>query len=120
MPGSRVHVGSLLQWVLAAALIVAVIAVGSLALREARTVTAVLPISAESALPVLSASLPPHTVFLPLLLLTDGTEVRIGDSAAAVEARLKEHASMTGESQERSSSGERLVRFYQRDGTRFI
>ncbi len=57
---------------------------------------------------------------VPLLPLVDGSELRIGDTEAAVAERLGRAAESGRQEVDRGSLGERLTRFYEYAGTRFI
>jgi hypothetical protein len=55
-----------------------------------------------------------------MLLLADGKEVRVGDTLPAIAARLGRQAEMGSQSVDRTPQGERLTRFYEHGGTRFV
>ena len=121
MDATRARSGSLLEWVLAAVCIVALLALGSIAVREFRTVAAVTPVIAhEAALPDPPAAVPPRAISVPVLLLSNGVELRVGDSAEEVAVRLDRQAEVAVSSIDRTAAGERVTRFYQQGGTRFI
>ena len=121
MNATRARVGSLLEWTLAAACIIAILALGSLAVREFRTVAAVTPVIAhEAALPDPPAAVPPRAVSVPVLLLPNGVELHVGDPAAEVASRLSRQTEVAAPSIERSAAGERVTRFYEQGGTRFV
>jgi hypothetical protein len=118
---TRARVGSVLEWVLAAAGIVAVLAIGSIVAREFRTVSAVMPVSArEAAVPDTPASIPSRVVSVPMLLLSDGTQLRVGDSASQLESHLGPRSQVGLASVDRTPAGERVTRFYEEGGTRFV
>ena len=121
MEASRVRVESILEWVLAAAFILAVVGVGSSVAREFRTVTAVTPVIAREA-PVrpAPAGVPSGAVSGPLLPLPDGKAVYLGDTMSQIAARLGRQAEVGIQSVERAPHGERMTRFYEHAGTRFI
>jgi hypothetical protein len=121
MEATRVRFGSILEWVLAALVIAAALAAGSIALREIRTVRAVTPVIASEAniSDDAPAGIPPRAVSVPLLLLGNGQEVKIGDRASEVAARLGSAAKLISESVERSAVRERLTRFYSDVGVQF-
>jgi hypothetical protein len=121
MDAARARVGSLLEWLLAAVCIVAVLAIGSIAVREIRTVSAVTPVIANEALvPDPPAVVPARAVFVPLLLLSNGVEVRVGDAAARLDSQLGREAEVALPSLDRTAMGERMTRFYEQGGTRFV
>ena len=121
MDATRARFGSLLEWILAAVCIVAILALGSIAVREFRTVAAVTPVIAhEAALPDPPAAVPSRAISVPVLLLPNGVELRVGDPAAEVVLRLGRQAEVAAPSIDRSAAGERVTRFYEQGGTRFV
>ena len=113
---------SIIEWAVAAAFIVALLAAGSLVVGEFRAVSAVEPVIAGETFPpaVVPAAVPPRAVSVPMLLLADGTQVRVGDSVSAVAERLGPNADAGVQSIERDANGGRLTRFYDMAGARFI
>lgn len=122
MKAIRVRFESFIEWAVAAAFIVAMLAAVSLIVREFRTVNAVTPVIAREVLPdpSVSSGVPSRSVSMPVLLLTDDKVIRVGDSLSAIAARLGRQAEVGTESVERSANGERLTRFYEHEGTRFV
>ena len=122
MDATRARFGSLLEWILAASCIVAMLAIGSIAVREFRTVSAVTPVIAHEApsLPDPPAAVPSRAVSVPVLLLPNGVEVRVGDVGAQVASRLGREAEVASPSVDRTPTGERVTRFYEQSGTRFV
>ena len=121
MDATRARFGSLLEWILAAVCIVAILAIGSIAVREFRSVAAVTPVIAhEAALPDPPAAVPSRAISVPMLLLPNGVELRVGDPAAEVVWRLGRQAEVAAPSIDRSAAGERVTRFYEQGGTRFV
>jgi len=121
MEATRVRFGSVLEWVLAAAVIAAALVAGSIVFQEFRSVRAVMPVIAGEAGIFYDppAGIPPRAVSVPLLLLGNGQEVRIGDRASEVAARLGSAAKLISESVERTEVRERLTRFYIEVGVQF-
>lgn len=113
---------SFIEWAVAAAFILAMLAAGSVAVREARTVNAVTPVIAREVLPdsPVPAGVPSRAVSVPVLLLADGKAIRVGDSLSAIALRLGRQAEVGTQSVERAPNGERLARFYEHAGTRFV
>jgi len=111
-----------LEWVLAAAFLACVIAVGVLIVGELRA--APLPPRAAPVARVLSGSVPPtvpaRAVSVPALPFQDGKQVKVGDSVSAVATTLGRAAEVGRQDVDRGNFGERLTRFYEYDGTRFI
>ena len=120
MQATRVRVLSLLEWVVAAFVLAAVAALGSIIAREVRTVQPVIPVIAGETLPdsPVPAGIPSRAVSVPMLLLSDGNAVRVGEGIDAVTLRLGD---ATGsETVERAPNGDRLTRFYDYAGVRFV
>ena len=121
METTRMRFGSVLEWLLAAALIVAALAVGAIVFREFRTVRAVMPVIAgEARIHDAPAGIPARAVSVPMLLLGNGLEVRLGDHASDVATRLGAAVQVMSESLDRTAVRERITRFYDALGTRFI
>src|SRR5689334_18906400 len=84
----RTRVGSAVEWVVAAAFLLATLAVGSLVLRELRAAASAGPDSPNPAVSTAAAALPaslgPKAVSVPLLILAEGRELHVGDSAGRV------------------------------------
>ena len=66
------------------------------------------------------AAVPPRAVSVPVLPFLDGKEIRIGETVSAVAARLGRAAESGRQEIDRGSLGERLTRFYEYAGSRFI
>jgi hypothetical protein len=124
MEATRVRVTSMLEWAVAACLILAALGIGSVVAREFRTVAAATTrvIADEVPAPVLAApaGVPSRAVSVPVLILPDGLDVRVGESLTDIAARLGRQAEVGTESVERAPNGERLTRFYEQGGTRFV
>jgi hypothetical protein len=125
MEAIRARFGSAVEWLIAAAFIIAVVAIGSMIWRELRTVSATMPVIAQApqATPVrqaLPAGVPARAVSVPVLLLPGGKAVRVGEGVAAIAARLGREAEVGKQTVERARFGERLTRFYEHLGTRFV
>ena len=121
MEATRVRFGSILEWLLAAAFMAVAAALLSIAAGEFRSVPAVIPVIAGE-IPVndTPAGLPPRSVSVPMLLLGNGRDVRIGDRVADVAARLGDTAQMISESLDRTDVRARVTRFYNHFGTQFV
>jgi hypothetical protein len=121
MEGTRVRVGSAIEWVLAAIFILAALAIGRVVVREMRTMSAAMPVIArEAAAPKAPAGVPARAISVPVLLLPDGKDVRVGDSVSQIAARLGREAEVGKQMVDRAPFGERLTRFYEHAGTRFV
>ena len=96
-------------------------AVASIVVRELRTVGAAVPVIArETQTAVIPAGVPARAVSVPVLLLPGTKAVRVGDTVSAIAARLGRDAEVGSQAVERSRFGERLTRFYEHGGTRFV
>jgi hypothetical protein len=112
MDATRARFGSLLEWILAAICIAATLALGSVAVGGFRTVSAVTPaVAADAPLADPPATVPSRAVSVPVLLLSNGVEVRVGDAAAEVAAHLGSEAAVGTPSVDRTPMGERVTRF---------
>ncbi len=122
METARVRFQPLVEWAVAGACIAAVLAAGSLAVREVRTVSPVTPVIARETPQDLSPpnGVPPRSVSVPMLLLPGGGEVRVGDTLSAVADRLGRQAEAGYEAVDRTSRGGRLTRSYDHGGTPFV
>lgn len=121
MDASRTGFRSVVEWVLAAALLAGVVGLGSVALREIRTVAAVTPVIArEATAQVPTANVPDRAVSVPVLLLSEALEIRVGDAAAEVLKRLQGVRDLVAPTAERGPNGERQTRMLEFDGTRFV
>jgi hypothetical protein len=123
----RTRVGSAVEWVVAAAFLLATLAVGSLVLRELRAAASAPP---DSSNPVNAASMSPAAALLPaglgqkavsvpLLILAEGRELHLGDTAARVADVLGREAETGVQQSDIGPMGERTTRFYDYSGTRF-
>jgi hypothetical protein len=70
--------------------------------------------------PPTPAGVPSRAVSVPVLLLPDGKDVRVGESLTQIAARLGRQAEAGPQSVERGVVGERLTRFYEYGGTKFV
>lgn len=118
----RFRLAPLVEWLVAAAFLSATVAVGSLVVRELRG-PAQINVSTGAARPLV-ASIPPavpaRAVSVPVLPFLDGKEIRVGETAEAVAARLGRAAEVGRQSVDRGTLGERLTRFYEYAGSKFI
>jgi hypothetical protein len=110
--------GSAMEWVVAALFLVATVGVGSLVLRELRAAASTnTPAAAFPA--VAPAGLQERAVSVPLLLLAEGKEIRVGDSSERVATLLGREAETGAQRTDHGPLGERVTRFYDFSGTRF-
>ena len=121
MDSSRVSVRAIAEWVVAAAILAGIAAGGTVALREFRTVAAVMPVSArDSAAQVPTAGVPDRSVSVPVLLLSENLEIRVGDAAADVMKELADAREVQPPAEERGPQGVRETRVFDAAGTRFV
>ena len=117
----RIGIRAVVEWVVAAALLAAVIGVGSNAVRQVRAVTAITPVSADGAgTQVPTASVPDRAVSVPMLLLPNMGEIRVGDVAAEALARIENVREREAPAVERGPNGDRQTRVLEADGLRFV
>jgi hypothetical protein len=121
MDALRVRLGSLVEWAVAALFLTATFGVGSLVVRQLQ-VPRIHPTAppARTAIVPTPAAVPAGAVSVPVLPFRDGKEIRVGDTAAAVASRLGRAAESGRQEVDRGSLGERLTRFYEYAGFRFI
>jgi hypothetical protein len=118
----RFRLAPVFEWVVAALFLIATLAVGSMILRElspSQPVRGAAP-AARPLVASIPAGVPQRAVSVPLLPFLDGKEIRIGESVSAVAARLGRAAESGRQEIDRGSLGERLTRFYEYAGSRFI
>lgn len=109
---------SLVEWIVAVAFLGASLLVASLIAWELRA-RPVPPAPTES-LGSVPPSVPARAVSVPVLPLLGGQEIRVGDTVSAISARLGRSAEIGRQEVDRGRGGERLTRFYEYRGTRFI
>jgi hypothetical protein len=120
---SRLRIAPVFEWVVAAAFLSATLAVASLIVRELRTPPSVRAASDQAARPIVvsvPAAVPERAVSVPVLPFLDGKEIRVGETVSAVAARLGRAAEIGRQEIDQGALGERLTRFYEYSGTRFI
>ena len=120
----RSRFGGAVEWAIAVAFLAATVAVGSLIVREMRvTPAAGAAGAATTALTPpapLPASVPERAVSIPTLPLADGADIKIGETLTMVSRRLGRAAESGRQEVDRGALGERLTRFYEHEGVRFI
>ncbi|HEX6464332.1 MAG TPA: hypothetical protein VFZ98_07765 [Vicinamibacterales bacterium] len=121
MDALRVRFGSVLEWAVAATFFAATLAVASLILRDVRG-AGVRPAAPAPVVTIrdIPSSVPRNAVSLPVLALADGKTVRVGDSVTDVSATLGRGAETGREQADQGRLGERLTRFYDYGGFRFV
>ena len=116
----RVRLGSALEWFVAALFLVATLAVAALIVREMRVAPAAVAAAPEPTSYAIPAAVPSRAISVPVLLLLDGKQIKVGDSVETVAATLGRSAEVGRQLVDRGALGERLTRFYEHDGTRFV
>ena len=124
MTAIRLRLESALEWGIAAAFLAATLAVASMIFQDLRGPgvlrAAEGPSAAAASVSATPAAVPAGAVSVPVLPFGDGKEIRVGDTAAAVAARLGGGAERGREEADRGRLGPRLTRFYEYAGFRFI
>ena len=117
----RIRLVPVFEWIVAAGFLVATVLVGSLILNELRPAptTRLTPVARPIVVSVPSA-VPSGAVSVPVLPFLDGKEVRVGETVTMVATRLGRAAESGRQEVDRGSLGERLTRFYEYGGSRFI
>jgi hypothetical protein len=120
-PRSRFRFAPVLEWLIAASFLAATVAVGAMILEELKVTTRrASPAAAAPAAVNVPAVIPARSVSVPILPFRDGKELRIGDTLAAVAEKFGRAAEMGRQVVDRGSLGERLTRFYEYAGARFV
>ena len=119
----RARLGSVLEWLIAAAFLLATVAVATLIVREFRTAPRAAVSASEPSASSLPAGVPTRAISVPVLVLLDGKdgkEVRVGQSVDHVSRALGRSAEVGRQLADKGALGERLTRFYEHNGTRFV
>ena len=119
---SRLRLAPILEWFVAASFLFATFAVGSMILNGLRPAAAparAVP-TARALVASIPSSVPVRAVSVPVLPFIDGKEVRVGETVSAVAARLGRAAESGKQEVDRGKFGDRLTRYYEYAGSRFI
>jgi hypothetical protein len=116
----RFRLGPILEWFVAALFLFATFAVGSLIFKELRPAAAPAVRAARPIVASIPPAVPARAVSVPVLPFIDGKELRVGETVAAVAAKLGRAAESGRQEVDRGSFGERLTRFYEYAGSRFV
>jgi hypothetical protein len=119
---SRLRLAPILEWFVAASFLFATFAVGSMILNGLRPAAApARPVpTARTLVASIPSSVPVRAVSVPVLPFIDGKEVRVGETVSAVAARLGRAAESGKQEVDRGKFGDRLTRYYEYAGSRFI
>lgn len=116
----RVRLGSAFEWLVAAVFLVATLGVATLIVRELQVAPSRVAQAATEPVAAVPAGVPARAISVPVLLLLDGHQIRVGDSARDVAQALGRDAEVGRQLADRGMLGERLTRFYEHGGTRFV
>ena len=118
----RFRLAPVFEWVVAALFLFATLAVGSMIVRELRPSRPAQVVGPSRAPDCRQhpAGGSVRAVSVPVLPFLDGKEIRIGETVSAVASRLGRAAESGRQEIDRGSLGERLTRFYEYAGSRFI
>ena len=116
----RVRLGSALEWCVAALFLAATCAVGVLIVRELRMAPAAPVEAAVKVAESLPPAIPARAISVPVLLLHDGKQVKVGDTVETVAKSLGRESEVGRQLADRGANGDRLTRFYDSAGTRFV
>jgi hypothetical protein len=121
MDASRPRLGPAFEWVVAAAFLLATAAVAWLIVSEMRAVrTPPMPRQEREGAPVAEpATVPAGAISVPVLILLDGTEVRVGDTLRKVTDHLGAGTDVESGAG-KSRFGERVTRAFEQGSTRFV
>src|SRR5262245_16365221 len=117
----RLRLTAVVEWLVAALFLLATVAVGTMIVGELRPIR--IARNTPPARPLVTTvphGVPAGAVSVPLLPFLDGKEIRVGETVSAVAARLGRAAESGRQEIDRGSLGERLTRFYEYSGSRFI
>jgi len=124
---TRTRFGSLLEWAIAALCAPALAAAALFAFHQLHSASGpVVPVAAEEVLDVPlttarpPASVPSKAVSVPLVLLRNGSELRVGETESVVAGKLRPAWRVGGDVLERAPTGNRITRTYDDGGRRFI
>jgi hypothetical protein len=121
MDALRVRLGPVVEWAVAAAFLAATVGVASLILQEFRVPRLrPAPPAVRAHTDSAPVGVPAGAVSVPVLPFRDGKEIRVGDTAAAVAASLGRAAESGRQEVDRGRLGERVTRYYEYAGFRFI
>ena len=118
----RLRLAPIVEWMIAAGFLCATVLVASLVVRELRGPARIMA-ETPAARPLVAsmpAAVPPRAVSVPVLPFIDGKEIRVGQTAAFVASNLGRAAESGRQEVDRGTLGERLTRFYEYAGSKFI
>lgn len=120
MEGTRRRFVALVEWVAAAACVLAVLVAVDGVTRQLRIVRPVVAVIAEEAeAPIVPASMRPGAIAVPEVVLPDGKRLVRGEAAATLDI-LGPHAQSGPSAFERQDGGQRESRVYRYAGLEFV
>jgi hypothetical protein len=120
MDGFRLRLASVLEWGIAAAFLTATVAVGSLILQGVRGPSRIAAAELPAPIAPIPSAVPAGAVSVPVLPFRDGKEIRVGDTSSSVTSSLGRASESGREEADQGRLGQRLTRFYEYAGFRFI
>jgi hypothetical protein len=118
---SQIRLTAVLEWAVAAVFLTATVGVATMIMGELNPVQVVRATPpARPLVTTVPEAVPAGAVSVPMLPFLDGKDVRIGETVSTVAARLGRAAENGRQEVDRGSLGERLTRFYEYAGSRFI
>ncbi len=117
MDAIRTRISFAGEWLTAGLFLVATFVVGTLVVRELRTLPPPAPVAAA---PAANEAVPADAVSVPALMQGTADEVKVGDRAADALRRIGAAAVLVSEARARGPLGARAIRSYELGGTRFI
>lgn len=113
MDSTRTRISAVLEWVVALICLFGVLELASIAVSHGRHVPAVTPVSAQASPPVVApAGIPSRAVSVPMLVLSDGTRLDVGERASELADKVKAAWHVGVDSVERGGHGDRITRAY--------
>jgi hypothetical protein len=117
--GTRFRLVRLVEWLLAAGVVLGLLAVGAVAAGEFQRVRPVVPVFAGAARPqIVPAGIHPGAVSIPMLVLPDGRTLLVGDPASSLDVLHSKPAAPV--SLARSDTGQYESRTYHIAGMEFV
>jgi hypothetical protein len=120
MGALRSFVASVLEWGVAAAALLALVALVAMGQRALSSVDNLATTLGPNITHATTARVPERAVAVPMLILREGAEIRIGQPMSDVAAMLGRSAETGEQYVDRANGGQRITRFYDHAGTRFI
>lgn len=121
MVSTPIRLRAVLEWLVAAVCVAAIVATAGIVSRDgARVQPVVEVIAGEATRPVAPAAVPPGAVSVPVLILPDGKELRVGVVAAAVVDAVGRGAQVGSELIEHDDRGRRESRAFTHLGMTFV